>query len=178
MAVDDALLQTVREGIARREGGTDHEWLRGLNRVEIVRVDHLTYHARSTSEPQFQLTIDEPPERGGEHQGPSPLIYFLTGVGACLLNQFVRLNIARGLDVNFKRVSVRGEFGRQVGGGFEHITQEVYAEGTASPAQLQKLCEEAEAFCYVYATLSRAVKMTTVLYVNRQEAARRTSTPA
>lgn len=178
MTVDAQLTEIVRQGMAKREAATDREWLRGVTRVEIEPVEHLTYRAHPAADPDFQLTIDEPRDRGGQHQGPSPLDYFLTGAGACLLNQFVRLAIARGLGLSFRHARVRGEFGREVGGRFQHITQEIDAEGSASDEEVGRLCADAEARCYVHQTLSSVVAMTTILNLNGREIARRTSRPA
>ena len=177
MAVSSELVETIRRGLADREQTTDVERLRRLVRVEIESVERLTYHARSVAEPEFTLKIDEPRQRGGQDQGPSPLIYFLTGVGACLLNQFVRLGIARELDLRFLQVQVKGELQGKIGGGFEHITQELYAEGSVSPEELQELAEKAEALCYIHNTLSKATKMTVVVHLNGTEALRRISGP-
>ena len=177
MAVAPELVEIVHQRVAKREQAVDQPFLRGLVRAEIEPVEHLTYRAHPTTDPQFQLTIDEPLDRGGQHQGPSPLDYFITGAGACLLNQFVRLALARGLDLRFQRARVKGEFRREIGGRFQHITEEIDVDGSATAEDLRKLSEDAEAFCYVHATLAKVVKMTTVLNLNGQEVIRRTSEP-
>ena len=99
------------------------------------------------------------------------------GAATCLLNQFIRLAVARDIDVQFEEMSARGERDRGIGGAFRHITQEVYARGSASQQQVEELTAQAEAFCYVHATLSKSVAMTTVVHVNGREVVRRTSEP-
>ena len=177
MSTKPEVQEIIRKGIADRERTPNDPNFRALVRVSIQVDEGLTYHARSPSEPQFTLTIDEPEERGGQGQGPSPLTYFLTGAGACMLNQFIRLSIARNIDLRFKGMGVRGERERGIGGAFQLITQEVHAEGSASQQEVEELTEQVEAFCYVHATLRKAVKMTTVVHVNGVETVRRTSEP-
>ncbi len=177
MAVTAEQLDKVRQGVIEREGAADPESLRRLIRVEINPVEHFSYEAHSPAEPQFKMMIDEPKARGGGEQGPSPTIYFLTGSASCLLNQFLRLSIAEGLDIRFTQMQAKGEFQRKVGGGFVSITQEIYAEGSASQEELEKLTEKAESFCYVHMTLNKVVTMTTVLYLNGNEVVRQVTGP-
>ena len=177
MAFSAETQERIRKGIEEREQTPNDPTIRGLVRVDIQVSGGLTYHAQTPSEPQFTMTIDEPEERGGGGQGPSPLVYFLTGAASCFLNQFIRLGIARGIDLEFKEMHVRGERERGIGGAFQHITQEVHAEGSASQTEVEELTTQAEEFCYVHATLRKAVTMTTVVHVNGVEAVRRTSEP-
>ncbi len=89
----------------------------------------------------------------------------------------MRLAIARGLDLSFRRARVRGEFGREVGGRFQHITQEIDSDGSAPDEEIGRLCADAEAYCYVHQTLASVVPMTTIVNLNGREVARRTSGP-
>ena len=123
------------------------------------------------------MIVDEPPERGGTGSGESPLSHFLTGAGSCLLNQYIRVAVAEGLDVTFTSMNVRGDARRDVSGGFEHIQQELFAEGTVSEDAMARLAERAEGLCYVHNTLKGAVKITTVVHLNGQEVVRRVSNP-
>ncbi|MCL0044138.1 OsmC family protein, partial [Dehalococcoidia bacterium] len=140
-------------------------------------VERLTYQARSITEPFGTMMIDEPRDRGGHEQGPSPLSYFLIGAGACQLNQFIRLGIAREVDIHFRQVQTKGEWHRKAGGGFQHITQEFYAEGAASVNEVEGLVEEAQRFCPVHITLSKAVKITLVVHLNGTEVVRSVTNP-
>lgn len=170
-------VEIIRQGVEAREANRDPDQIRGIDRVDIEVVEGLAYRAREVNRPQAVMTVDEPPERAGTNLGSSPLGHFLTGAGSCLLNQFIRVTAARGYDLRFIRVRVRGEFRRHVGGGFEHLLSEVYAEGKLSEEQARALTDHAEALCYVHATLSRTIKMTTVLYLGGDEAIRKVSTP-
>ena len=62
-------------------------------------------------------------------------------------------------------------------GGFEHITQEVFATGTIGGAEMASLAERAEGFCCVHNTLNKAIKMTTVVNLNGEDISRRVSEP-
>lgn len=177
MAVTAEQLEQVRQGVIEREGAADPESLRRLIRVEINPVEHFTYEAHSPAEPHLKMMIDEPKARGGGEQGPSPTVYFLTGSASCLLNQFLRVSIAEGLDLRFTQMQAKGEFQRKVGGGFVSITQEIYAEGSASQEELEKLTEKAESFCYIHMTLNKVLTMTTVLYLNGKEVVRQVTGP-
>jgi len=75
-------------------------------------------------------------------------------------------------------MTVRGDYHRDVGGGFQAITQELYAEGTLDPGGVEMLTERAEAFCYIHNTLNKAIKMTTIVNLNGEECVRRVSEPA
>lgn len=170
-------VEIIRKGVEAREASRDLDQVRGIDRVEIEVAEGLAYRARELNRPHAVMTVDEPPERGGTDLGSSPLGHFLTGAGSCLLNQFVRVATARGYDVRFVRARLRGTFQRQLGGGFEHLLSEVYAEGSLSAEEAGELTASAEALCYVHNTLSRAIRMTTVLYLDGDEAVRKVSTP-
>jgi len=177
----DAFSHQAQEQIAREVGERQHHArdgaVRGLLRVNIEARCGLTFHAQSPGAPGFTLVVDEPPARGGEDQGPPPLMYFLTAVGSCLLTQFVRLSVAWGIDVQVRDMQVRGEWDRAVGGSFKAIRQEIHAHGTASREDVERLAAAAEDFCYIHATLRDAVSMTTVVHLNDSETITRTTEP-
>ncbi len=177
MALAPELVKLVRTHVEEREKATDPEGLRRVLRVEIESQDHYSHRAHPAGKPQLEMVVDEPKERGGKDLGPAPLAYFLTGVGTCFLNQLVSVSIAQGIDIRLQRMQVKGEFQRQVGGGFQHITQELFLDGDASEDVMQGLTEKAEAFCFIHNTLRNAVKMTTLIHLNGKEVVRRTSDP-
>lgn len=177
MALSSEVVEVITKGVVDREALNDPERIRGVNRIEIVRDEGLSYKASRPGEDDLFMIIDEPPERGGSGAGPSPLAHFLTGIGSCLLNQFIRISISERYDLEFTRMSVRGDYRRDVGGGFEHITQEVFATGAIDGAAMASLAERAEGFCYVHNTLNKAIKMTTVVNLNGEEVSRRVSEP-
>ena len=177
MVLTSETIETIRKGVRDREAMRDPERLRGLNRIDIEVSEGLAYRATRPGEEGAVMTVDEPPERGGTGTGASPLAHFLTGAGSCLLNQFIRVSIAEGYDLTFTKLNVRAEFRRDVGGGFEHLMQDVFADGTLADEEMGRLAERAEAFCYVHNTLSKAIKITTVVHLNGREVVRRVSEP-
>lgn len=177
MVIDSALVEIVRKGVEDRAKVPSPDPFPRVLRVEIEPIEHLTYRVRPTAEPHFEFYVDEPTERGGRDQGPSPITYFLTGVGSCLLNQFIRLAIARELPISVSSMTVKGVFERTVGGGFKEIVSELHIEGDATADGLKELAVDAEGYCYIHNTLSKAVRMTTELYLNGDHVATRVAGP-
>lgn len=170
--------RVIGDGIRRREGRGDPAGMRGIDRIEIAVVDRLAYEARNPHEPDGLMRIGEPVERGGSGVGASPLSHFLTGVGACLLNQFVRVSIAEGYPLAFSGASVRGQFRREVGGAFQRIRCEVRGSGSIADETARELTRRAERLCYVHRTLVATVEMTTVLVLDGREAVHSVEGPA
>ncbi len=177
MAMSTETVDIIREGVEGREALSDPERIRGIHRIAIEVEEGLRYRATRSGEARFATIVDEPTERGGSGMGDGPLTHFLIGAGSCLLNQYIRVAVAEGLDLTFTSMNVRGDARRDVGGGFEHIQQELFAEGTVSADAMERLAERAEGFCYVHNTLKNAVKLTTVVNLNGQEVVRRVSEP-
>jgi uncharacterized OsmC-like protein len=170
-------VEIITKSVAARETMTDPERIRGVTRIEITPGEGHSHHANRPGDDSQVIVVDEPTERGGSGLGPAPLGYFLTGVGACLLHQFINISIAERYALEFPKMNVRGDYHRDVGGGYQHIMQEIYAEGTMDQATMAKLAERAEGFCYIHNTLKHAIKMTTVVYLNDEECVRRVSEP-
>ena len=177
MAIESALVEIIRKGVADRAEVPSPDPFPRVLRVEIELVEHLTYRAKPTAEPHFEFYVDEPKERGGNDKGPSPITYFLTGAATCLLNQFLRLAITREIPISVSSMLAKGIFERTVGGGFKEIVNELYLEGNILVEELQELAIMAEGYCYIHNTLSKAVLMTTELYLNGEHVATRTAGP-
>jgi uncharacterized OsmC-like protein len=160
----------ITAGIRRREADTGSSIVRGLEHVEIRIADLLWYEAQARGEADV-MRVGEPVDRGGDGRGASPLAHFLTGCGACLLNQFVRISIADGIPVDFHGATVRGEFGRQLGGAFRRIECRILGTGTLDPAAAADLVARAEQLCYVHQTLVASVELVTVLVLDEVEVA-------
>ena len=101
----------------------------------------------------------------------------MTGLGTCLMNQFNRLAISADLDLIFTGSQLQAPFSGEPGGDFKHFTQDVYAEGNVSEAQIEELMNEVDDFCRISVTLRRVVPMTTILHVNGAEVSRREYLP-
>lgn len=169
--------ELIANGIRRREEHGGRTAVRGLDRIEISVLEGLSYEARAEAEPHGPMRVGEPVDRGGDGTGATPLSHFLTGAGACLLNQFVRVSIAEGLPLTFLGASVRGEFRREAGGRFQRITCEVRAEGSIDGEAADSLMSRAERLCYVHQTLAASVEMTTVLVVDGRQVGRHVEGP-
>jgi uncharacterized OsmC-like protein len=178
MAMTGERQDLIRKGIESRESVRDPERIKGVTRVDFGPVDGLAFLATLPREADLSITMDEPLERGGTGTGLGPLNHFLAGAAGCLLAQLVKVAIAESLDVRFTGMNIRGDFRRDVGGGFEQIMQEVHTEGSLSKDDLELLTERAEGFCYVHNTLSKVIKITTVVYLNGAETLRRVSEPS
>ena len=177
MVLTAETVEIIRKGVESREALNDPERIRGIHRIAIEVEEGLRYRATRSGETRFAMIVDEPTERGGTGLGEGPLTHFLTGAGSCLLNQYIRVAVAEGLDVTFTSMNVRGDTRRDVGGGFEHIQQELSAEGSLSDEAMARLAERAEGLCYVHNTLKGALKLTTVVRLNGREVVRRVSQP-
>lgn len=160
--------EIIAAGVRRREADTGPSTIRGLDRVEIRVLDLLAYEAQARGE-NGVMRVGEPADRGGDGEGSSPLAHFLTGCGACLLNQFVRISIAEDLPLQFSGATVRGEFGREVGGAFRRIEVRVEGSGTVERAVATDLVERAERLCYLHQTLVASVELVTVLVLDAEE---------
>jgi uncharacterized OsmC-like protein len=169
--------QLIVEGIRKREEHRDPATMRGLDRIEVTVLEGLSYEATSPLEPDGRMRIGEPVERGGDGSGASPLSHFLTGVGSCLLNQFIRCSIAQDLPLRFLGASVRGEFRRESGGRFVRIDCEIRADGSIDMGAADSLVTRAERLCYVHQTLVPAVEMTTRLVLDGRELVRHVDGP-
>lgn len=167
----------IADGLRRREQRQDPASMRGLDLIDIEVVDVLTYEAHGRGEPDALMRVGEPVERGGTGAGASPLSHFLTGVGACLMNQVVRVAISEAYPLTVLGTSVRGEFRREAGGAFERIACRLRADGTLTADVARHLVERAEKLCYIHRTLVHAVEMTTILVLNGEEIVRRTDGP-
>ena len=89
----------------------------------------------------------------------------------------MRVTFEEDLPITFKAVNVRGENNRGPGGGFETISQELVAEGSISPEQLEHLVERAQSVCFTHNTLKYGVKLVTTIKLNGEEALRKVSEP-
>jgi uncharacterized OsmC-like protein len=166
----------IKAGVQKRRTTTDRAGFRGLDRVEISVLEGLEYEARNPHEAGV-MRIGEPVDRGGLGEGSSPLSLVITGAASCLMNQFIRASVAEDLPIRFLGASVKGEFSRVMGGGFERITAEFRAEGALSNEQAWALVQKAEQLCYIHVTLRQAVQMTTILTVDGIERARSVTGP-
>ncbi len=149
----------------------------GTIRVDAAQVEQLRYEVTPHPHAHHRLIVDEPRERGGTDAGPSPLQFFLTGALTCLLNQIVKLLLARKFAIETVSGTLRGRVHYRVDGGFTDLVYDVHLTGEASDDALKTLTADAERYCYVHNTLRNAVPMTVRLYRNGRQVAERVSRP-
>jgi uncharacterized OsmC-like protein len=135
----------------------------GTHRIDIELVEQLRFRA---SFGRFSFTIDEPPERGGTDAGLPPLAYFVAGAASCLMTQYAKLAIAKGIPLTSMKAVARGHFDRRVGGAFRDIIYDITIESSGSADAIREVAREAELMCYVHNTLKNSVQMKTNLTLN------------
>lgn len=135
----------------------------GTHRIDVELVEHLRFHASFGG---FDFTIDEPSERGGTNQGLPPLSYFLAGAVSCLMTQYAKLAIAKGVSLRSMKAVARGHFDRRLGGAFSDMIYEIAIESPADEEAIRAIAREAELMCYAHNTLKKSVRMQTNLTLN------------
>lgn len=113
---------------------------------------------------QFTVIVDEPPELGGEDQGPNPVETVLAGLAGCL-NVVAHL-VARehGLRISNLSIRARGELNPQRlfnqpttdRPGFKRIEAILSFQSDATPDQLSRWLAEVKSRCPVSDNLSNA----------------------
>jgi len=93
---------------------------------------------------QFELTVDEPIEEGGNDTGPRPTEMLLTAVASCFTLAIA--HVARKHSRNLTDLEVEA-FGELDGLRFSRIS--VVASSGIPTEELQWLADRASRFCYV-----------------------------
>ena len=135
----------------------------GTQRIDVELVEQLRFKA---SFGRFGFMIDEPPERGGTDAGLPPLAHFMAGAASCLMTQYAKLAIAKGIPLTSMKAVARGHFDRRVGGAFRDIIYAITIESPASAEAIREVAQEAESMCYAHNTLKNSVQMKTHLTLN------------
>jgi uncharacterized OsmC-like protein len=138
----------------------------GTIRVDAIQVEQLRYEVTPRVSLGHRLVVDEPPQRGGTDQGPTPLEYFLTGALTCLLTQIIKLAMARRLALDTIKGSVRAHVHYAVDGGLSDFVYDINMTGSEAADAVKTLALDAERYCYVHVTLKRAVPLTLRVFLN------------
>ena len=155
------LVEIVRKENEERRGITEPKI--GTQRIDVHAAEQLRFEA---SFGDFNFPIDEPRERGGTDAGPPPLAYFLAGAASCLLTQYTKLALEKGIRINSLKTVARGHFDRQLGGAFVDIIYDIELESDEDADGIRQLALEAESMCYAHNTLKKAVRLETNLIFN------------
>jgi len=149
----------------------------GTVRVDARQEEQLRYIVTPRASAGHTLVVDEPAERGGTGAGPTPLEYFLTGALACLMNQYIKLALARHLAVENLRATARAHIHYAVDGALRDIIYDLYLEGTEAAEAITALARDAERYCYIHNTLKPALPMTVRVTYNGACVVDRTTGP-
>jgi len=158
-------LDQIRSSTMKRTETQGPTFLKAVTRVDLVHEEDMKHQLKVDD---FVFYSDEPKERGGSNAGPSPLSYFIGGALACLINQYVRLAVIEGVEIEDLEATVRGHFERKVVRAFTHIFYDIRIKSTEDADRIKMLSKKAEASCYAHNTLKKAVEMTTNIYLNDQ----------
>jgi uncharacterized OsmC-like protein len=140
----------------------------GTVRVDVVHSRQLRLSATCWEGEglKFTMTADEPPSRGGDAAGPTPLSCFVMGAATCLLTQFAKLALLGELKIDSLSMTAKGHFDRKLEGTFTDITYDVKIAGTEDEARIEALSREAERQCFASNTLKRALRLVTNVEYN------------
>lgn len=103
---------------------------------------------------------------GGDESAPTPLAYFATGVGFCLMTHITGYLSQTQIDVRRLKIELRGNFmtslghlgsGGQGEGGCDGFETFVIIDSDAPPEQIKALVEICEQACIASQSLARAV---------------------
>jgi uncharacterized OsmC-like protein len=163
--------RAVHDITSRRPGSV------GTIRVDAAHVQQLRYDVTPKVSLGHRFTVDEVPQRGGTDAGPTPLEYFLAGALTDLLNQLVKLALARRLSIDNVKGSVHAHLHHAVDGGLSDLVFDVHLVSSESPETVRALAAEAERYSGVHTTLKRAAPLTLRVFQNGELAVERTAGP-
>lgn len=113
------------------------------------------------------LTVDEPPELGGEDTGMNPVELVLAALGTCQEIMYSAYASVMGIQLNSVKVDVKGYLDLHgllaldgvTPAGYDNIRYETYIDSPGDPENIRKLSETVEAHCPVLDTLCRSIKV-------------------
>lgn len=111
------------------------------------------------------LTIDEPPELGGEDSGMNPVELMLVALGTCQEIMYAAYASVMGIQLNSVKVDVKGyldlhgllAMDEAIPAGYDKIRYETYIDSPADPDSIRKLAETVESHCPVLDTICRPI---------------------
>jgi uncharacterized OsmC-like protein len=126
----------------------------------------------------FTIESDEPRTGGGEDKAPNPLDYFMSSIGFCENVILARHAALYGLTFDSLETSVRGHWDRkgqfeidETDPSFKDISIETKITTNDPIDAVAKVIRIAHRRCPMYATVTKAAKVTTRLVVNGKDVA-------
>jgi len=155
------LVEVIRKDNGERRALKDAKL--GTHRIDVRLNEQLKFTASFGG---FSFTIDEPTERGGTGVGPPPLAHFLAGAVSCLMTQFQKLALEKGVVIDSMKTVARGHFDMRLGGAFSDVCYDIEMQSSASPQTIKGIAQQAELMCYAHNTLRKCVTLKTNLTLN------------
>lgn len=120
------------------------------------------------------ITVDEPPELGGQDKGANPVELLLVSLGSCQEIMYAAMASMMGIKLEAVKVNLKGSldlkglFGMDpsVPPGYQKITYETMLSSSASEEDLRKLIEAVETHCPVLDTLVRPIEVSGKVTIN------------
>jgi putative redox protein len=168
-SVKEALMKTIK-GIQENPGSS-----KAVFRAQTQWVEDTLCSAQVRDFPP--MSIDEPPELGGQDSAPNPVELVLVALGTC--QEIMYSAYASVMDIQLDGVKVnargyldlKGLFGldENAPAGFQRILFETELDSPADDEQLRKLVETVERHCPVLDILARAQTITGVAKVRGRD---------
>lgn len=104
----------------------------------------------------FELTVDEPEEMGGQNEGPNPLEYLLVGQAGCL--NVTGQQVASDMDIGIDdlEITIEGEFNQAAFAGndddrtgLQDVEVSMTADADADETTIEEWAERVESRCPV-----------------------------
>lgn len=120
------------------------------------------------------ITVDEPPELGGQDKGANPVELLLVSLGSCQEIMYAAMAAMMGIKLDEVKVNLKGSldlkglFGMDptIPPGYQKITYETILTSSAPEEDLRKLIEAVETHCPVLDTLVRPIEVTGKVTIN------------
>lgn len=168
-SVKEALMNTIG-GIQERPGTSNVVFRAETELVEDVRC---TARVRDFS----PITVDEPPELGGQDSAANPVELVLVALGTCQEIMYSAYAAVMDIQLDSVKVNVRGYldlkglFGLDpsIPPGYKRITFDTEIESPAGDESLRKLVETVEGHCPVLDILSRPQSVSGTAKVHGRE---------
>lgn len=136
---------------------------RGTVRTDLKIIEQMHFEAKCFG---FTIPIDEPPERGGRNEAPDPLVYFVTGAASCFLNNLERAILIKNVNIDDAEITARAHWDRAKTREFTDMIYDIRLTGQESKEKAIEALHDAENRCFTHRTLSKAIPMTSNLYLN------------
>ncbi|MEA2641359.1 MAG: hypothetical protein QOF51_2753 [Chloroflexota bacterium] len=160
------MAETVEAAVDAGQSGSMTRPRLGTIRVDVTRLAQKRLEAvYKSGDRAFEIEIDEPEERGGTNEGPSPLGFFVAGTASCLLMQYVNVLQERPLPVESMKILARAHNDREAR-IFTDMVFQVSLTGPISAAEAEALARDASQRCFVENTLDKVIPLTTEVELN------------